>query len=444
MQQAGIYKITNNIDGKFYIGSTKDVYERWPEHKTAARGGYHSSAHFQYAWNKYGEEAFGYEPIEFCEPGIRLEREQHYLDELKPWDHKIGYNISKIAGAPPPPPNKPIERIDPRTGEIKEYRTRDEAVADGFNEGSISSCCRGNMETHASYWWRFADGSTPEFVSAERICPVDQLSLEDGSVIASFESITAAAKSGAFSIDGISSCCLRKTKKHGGFGWRFSSTNPNSGSIQNTIQPIRYFKSADFIKPAEAPTPQESKPVDRIDPKTGEIKAYASIGEAVRDGFDRSKVSECCRGLRNSHKGFIWKSHDSELTQEQLEQIKQTRLIRHQTAVRRIDLKTGETKVYESQAAVEADGFSQGMVSMCCTGKRATHQSYGWEFVEDPAAPFIDKKKRPVRRIDPKTGETKDYPSQAEAAKEGFTAGKISDCCLGRRKTHGGFGWQFI
>src|SRR5207244_3060364 len=56
--------------------------------------------HLQNAWNKYGEAAFVFEIIERCEVGICLNREQHYLDTIKPWDHNIGYNICRFAGSP--------------------------------------------------------------------------------------------------------------------------------------------------------------------------------------------------------------------------------------------------------------------------------------------------------------------------------------------------------
>lgn len=37
------------------------------------------------------------------------------------------------------------------------------------------------------------------------------------------------------------------------------------------------------------------------------IKSYCSIRDAVRDGFDRNSISQCCRGVLNSHKGLVFK-----------------------------------------------------------------------------------------------------------------------------------------
>lgn len=50
----------------------------------------------------------------------------------------------------------------------------------------------------------------------------------------------------------------------------------------------------------------KSKPVERIDPVTGEVTEYKSITMTVPDGFIISCVARCCKGQRNSHKGYCW------------------------------------------------------------------------------------------------------------------------------------------
>lgn len=89
----GVYKITNIINGKFYIGSSKDIKYRWRQHKKKLDEGIHGNPHLQGAWNKYGgEKSFRFEIIEECSPDIQFEREQFYLNTLKPFDEN-GYNI---------------------------------------------------------------------------------------------------------------------------------------------------------------------------------------------------------------------------------------------------------------------------------------------------------------------------------------------------------------
>jgi len=96
---SGIYKITNIINNKYYIGSSSNIKKRWKIHRYHANKGDHHSIHFQRAWSKYGKDNFIFEIIEELDNDhdLLLEVEQKYLDELTPWNNKIGYNISQIA-----------------------------------------------------------------------------------------------------------------------------------------------------------------------------------------------------------------------------------------------------------------------------------------------------------------------------------------------------------
>jgi group I intron endonuclease len=93
--KSGIYKITNIVNGKFYIGSSKNIDFRWNDHKQWLRGNYHNNPKLQHAWNKYGEDKFTFEIIEETDADQKtlFERENHYLSTLKPYERIIGYNI---------------------------------------------------------------------------------------------------------------------------------------------------------------------------------------------------------------------------------------------------------------------------------------------------------------------------------------------------------------
>lgn len=94
---SGIYKITCTVNGKIYVGSAKNLLVRWNGHRKMLRKGNHHSIHLQNAWNKYGESAFQFEIIELVMPWSRIDREQYWLDTLKPYDKRIGFNIAKVA-----------------------------------------------------------------------------------------------------------------------------------------------------------------------------------------------------------------------------------------------------------------------------------------------------------------------------------------------------------
>jgi len=80
----GIYKISNLISNKFYIGSSIDINRRWKEHKNDLKKNKHDNEYLQNSWNKYGEETFLFEIIEIVNDKNNLIiYEQKYLDDLK-------------------------------------------------------------------------------------------------------------------------------------------------------------------------------------------------------------------------------------------------------------------------------------------------------------------------------------------------------------------------
>lgn len=88
----GVYKITNKVNSKIYVGSSGDVEKRWRQHIDALERGEHGNAHLQNAWNLYKRHNFEFEIIEECNPELQFEREQYYLNILDPFDEN-GYNV---------------------------------------------------------------------------------------------------------------------------------------------------------------------------------------------------------------------------------------------------------------------------------------------------------------------------------------------------------------
>jgi group I intron endonuclease len=96
----GIYRILNNVNGKGYVGHSRDLVLRWRDHRSELRGKYHDNDHLQAAWNKYGEEAFLFEVLEECSKELLKERELFWVGYYNTLDRAFGYNI-EIPTDPP-------------------------------------------------------------------------------------------------------------------------------------------------------------------------------------------------------------------------------------------------------------------------------------------------------------------------------------------------------
>lgn len=92
-KQFGIYRITNLVNGKTYIGKTGVSFgDRWDCHKAQLNGGYHDNPHLQKAWNKYGSKSFEFAVVEAADDvSVLDDLERKYIKEYR----SIGecYNI---------------------------------------------------------------------------------------------------------------------------------------------------------------------------------------------------------------------------------------------------------------------------------------------------------------------------------------------------------------
>lgn len=95
---SGIYKIYNQINGKFYIGSAKNLKTRRYVHLHDLRRNKSHSIYLQRAWNKYGEKNFKFIVLFYCNDENLILFEQRTFDILKPFK-EFGYNISPTAGS---------------------------------------------------------------------------------------------------------------------------------------------------------------------------------------------------------------------------------------------------------------------------------------------------------------------------------------------------------
>ena len=92
----GVYKWTNKLSGKVYIGSSANLSKRLSNYYS-----YSLISRFQHsmliykALLKHGYSNFSLEILEYCNPSNVIEREQYYIDLFNP-----EYNLLPTAGSP--------------------------------------------------------------------------------------------------------------------------------------------------------------------------------------------------------------------------------------------------------------------------------------------------------------------------------------------------------
>ena len=84
----GIYKITNKINNKSYIGQSINIESRWIHHRNYPIK--YSRYPLYLAFEKYGIENFNFEVIEECSCGELDEKEQYYISKYDTYNN--GYN----------------------------------------------------------------------------------------------------------------------------------------------------------------------------------------------------------------------------------------------------------------------------------------------------------------------------------------------------------------
>lgn len=91
-----IYSITNTINGKMYIGSTKNFNKRMKQHLTNLRKNIHINPILQKSFNKHGESAFAFTILEEVNQSDLLTLEDKYIELYN--TKSTGYNIANAGG----------------------------------------------------------------------------------------------------------------------------------------------------------------------------------------------------------------------------------------------------------------------------------------------------------------------------------------------------------
>ena len=291
MKTGYIYKITNNINQKVYIGQTRQKPKnRWLSHKSC-----HKSKPYPLynAMRKYGIENFSFDVIEEnIQLELLTERENHWIKEFNSIPPGHGYNITKGKNSNKNPVKKKVFQYSLDGKFLREF----ESVADAASEYNtrrekIRACFTQRAYSVSGFIWKdkLTTITDEEKELAKTKIPILQYAL-DGTFIREHESTLDAC----YALDkkkgnGDSAICavLRgRERSIYGFIWKYKTDN--------------YPLKIDGLKPLCRKVAQYSK-----DGKF--IKEFKSITEAAKQLGSVGTIHNCCSGKIKSAYGYIWK-----------------------------------------------------------------------------------------------------------------------------------------
>lgn len=94
--KSGIYKI--EAHERIYIGQSTDVIKRFVQHRYQLRKGTHNNDKLQHDWNLYGESAFTFSVVEYCDALNLNQREQFWIDTTRATVPEM-YNVAPLANS---------------------------------------------------------------------------------------------------------------------------------------------------------------------------------------------------------------------------------------------------------------------------------------------------------------------------------------------------------
>lgn len=206
---ASIYVITNDVNGKQYVGKTlKDISERFKEHINDSKKERCEKRPLYEAIQKYGEKHFSIRALEEdVDPEILSEREIYWIKELGTYGHG-GYNMTHGGEGRP----------------LYDYEQIKELALQGLFNTEIAAmvgCCTNTVVAVRKLYGLIGGNDILKK-------PIDQLSM-CGDLIRTFDSMTDAVKwliknhytNSNMASFNIRNCALGKKSSIYGFKWRY-------------------------------------------------------------------------------------------------------------------------------------------------------------------------------------------------------------------------------
>lgn len=149
---SGIYKISNTLDGRVYIGASINIENRLITHKNYLRKGKHQNKLLQQAFDRESEY-FSFEILEEIKNKETIkEREKYFIDFFESSNPDFGYNQTSYSGYSPERKSSSEAREIYEEFFADKFRELREQLSDkGFEVMQLKEKIRSERESK-SYW----------------------------------------------------------------------------------------------------------------------------------------------------------------------------------------------------------------------------------------------------------------------------------------------------
>lgn len=213
-----IYKITNIVNGKVYIGQTKNsILLRFRTHCNPAT----SCPKLKPAMQKYGKENFKIEQIDHAHTRDEADnKERYWIKYYRATENEFGYNILKGGHKAESINRKRVICIE--TNEVFESISQAASKLDCKTVETIARVCRGERPTFQGYHYAFLDENDKPILDKIRFdakrSRKKTLCVETGVV---FEDSKKASDWLKVSRNAVSMCCRGLCETCGGYHWKY-------------------------------------------------------------------------------------------------------------------------------------------------------------------------------------------------------------------------------
>ncbi len=277
--KAGVYQILCKLNNKIYIGSAVNLRDRWRKHRQSLHLGQHKNHHLQLAWKKYGEEAFEFTVMEYVPRPDLLRVEQKWIDKTGCTDRKIGFNLYSIAGSPGDTFVQVWEGfIDPDGNEVTITNLFDFCRQNELDFPSMHRLAKGQSKLKSYKGWTHKNSIRKR----EYVKTYDGFIAPDGKPAGIITNLAAFCREQG--LDNTHMVAVANGRLNNHRGW----THKNG---KKKLEPKKY---TGFINPA------------------GERIVITNLSAFCREhGLIFVHMFELKSGKRKSHKGWIWREHES-------------------------------------------------------------------------------------------------------------------------------------